>query len=345
MRLEQPAMRHIVLERHGGPEVLRVREVDEPSPGEGEVRVRIEAIGVNFAEVLSRKGLYGWAPPLPYTPGMEAVGIIDAVGRGVDARRIGKRVVVGAKHGTYAEAVAVAERQALPAIESFSIEENAAFPVNYLTAWIALMEMARLRPSDRVLVSAAAGGVGTAAVQIASRFGCSVVGMAGSDEKLPVIRELGAEAAVNYRRPDFPDRLRHTAGSRGFDVVLEVVGGDVYRAVWPVLAPLGRVVVAGFASLSLQRWNPLSWLRTWRDLPRADIRSLAPGSHGLLATHIGYLLDDPPLLARVWEEMQGFVEEHGIRPVVGTTLRFDEMAEAHRLMESRRSVGKIVVTV
>lgn len=341
----EPAMRQIVLERHGGPEVLRLRDAAQPSPGAGEVRVRIGAIGVNFAEVLSRKGLYGWAPPLPYTPGMEAVGTIDAVGVGVDARRIGERVVVGAKHGTYAEAVVVAERQALPALEAFSIEENAAFPVNYLTAWIALVEMGRLRPSDRVLVSAAAGGVGTAAVQIATRFGCRVVGMAGSDEKLPLIRELGAEAAVNYRRSDFSDRLREAAGPRGFDVVLEVVGGDVFRAVWPVLAPFGRVVVAGFASLSLQRWNPFSWLRTWRDLPRADIRSLAPGSHGLLATHIGYLLDDPPLLARVWGELHAFVAEHGIRPVVGTTLRFEQMAEAHRLMESRRSVGKIVVTL
>jgi NADPH:quinone reductase-like Zn-dependent oxidoreductase len=124
-----------------------------------------------------------------------------------------------------------------------------------------------------------------------------------------------------------------------------VVGGEVYRAVWPVLAPFGRVVVAGFASLALQKWNPLSWLRTWRDLPKADIRSLAPASAGLMATHIGYLLDDPPRLARVWGELMAFVETHGIRPIVGATFSFDQMPEAHRLMESRRSVGKIVVRV
>jgi NADPH:quinone reductase-like Zn-dependent oxidoreductase len=173
-------MKAIVLDRHGGPEVLRVRTVPDPVPGAGEVRVRVEAIGVNYAEVLSRKGLYGWAPAMPYTPGMEATGTIDA---------------------------------------------------------------------------------------------------------------LGAEAAVNYRRPDFEERLRVAAGPERFDVVLEVVGGEVCRAVWPVLAPFGRVVVAGFASLALQRWNPLSWLRTWRDLPKADIRSLAPASHGLMATHLGYLIN------------------------------------------------------
>ena len=127
--------------------------------------------------------------------------------------------------------------------------------------------------------------------------------------------------------------------------MLELVGGEVFRAVWPVLAPFGRVVVAGFASLDLKRWNPLSWLRTWRELPRADIRSLAPASHGLLATHIGYLLADPPRLARVWEALMAFVAAHNIRPVIGGTFAFEEMAEAHRLMESRRSVGKIVVRI
>jgi NADPH:quinone reductase-like Zn-dependent oxidoreductase len=336
-------MKAIVLERHGGAEVLRVREVPVPLPGTGQVRVRVEAIGVNYAEVLSRKGLYGWAPALPYTPGMEAAGTIDALGAGVEGRAVGERVIVGAQYGAYAEKVVVPERQALPAVPAFSTEENAAIAVNYLTAWVALMEMARLRPTDRVLVTAAAGGVGTAAVQIATRFGCATAGMVGSDAKLEAIRALGAESAVNYRRAGFQARLREAAGPGGFDVVLEVVGGEVFHAVWPVLAPFGRVVVAGFASLALQRWNPLSWLRTWRDLPKADIRSLAPASAGLMATHIGYLLDDPPRLARVWGELMAFVAAHGIRPVVGATFSFDEMAEAHRLMESRRSVGKIVV--
>jgi NADPH2:quinone reductase len=171
------------------------------------------------------------------------------------------------------------------------------------------------------------------------------VGLAGSDAKLDLIRGLGAGSAVNYRRSGFEAHLRGTAGADRFDVVLELVGGDVFRAVWPVLAPFGRVVVAGFASLALQRWNPLSWLRTWRDLPKADIRSLAPASHGLMATHIGYLLADPPRLARVWDELSGFIAAQRIRPVVGATFAFDNMADAHRLMESRGSVGKIVVRV
>jgi NADPH2:quinone reductase len=336
-------VRAFVLERHGGPEVLRLRTVPSPVPGPGEVRVRVEAIGVNYAEILSRKGLYGWAPSMPYTPGMEATGTVDLLGPGVDRLAIGERVIVGTQYGAYAEQMVVPERQALPAIAGFSSDENAAIAVNYLTAWVALMEMARLRATDRVLVTAAAGGVGTAAIQIATRFGCRTVGLAGSDAKLDTIRGLGAESAVNYRRGDFHECLRAAAGPDGFDVVLETVGGEVFHAVWPVLATFGRVVVAGFASLALQRWNPLSWLRTWRDLPKADIRSLAPSSHGLMGTHIGYLLDDPPRLARAWAALMAFVTAHGIRPLVGATFQFEGMADAHRLMESRQSVGKIVV--
>ena len=332
-----------MLYRHGAPEVLRVRGVPEPVPGAGEVRVRVEAIGLNYAEVLSRKGLYGWAPRMPYTLGMEATGTIDALGSGVETHVVGERVIVGAQHGAYAERIAVPAWQALPAISDFSPAENAAFAINYLTAWIALTEMARLRTADRVLVTAAAGGVGTAAVQLATRFGCATVGLAGSDAKLGAIRALGAESAVNYRGGDFEERLREAAAPRRFDVVVELVGGEVFRAVWPVVAPFGRVVVAGFASLALERWNPLSWLRTWRDLPKADVRSLATASHGLMATHIGYLLAHPPRLARIWKELTAFVADHGIRPVVGATFAVEEMAMAHRLMESRRNVGKIVV--
>jgi len=233
--------------------------------------------------------------------------------------------------------------QALPALPGFSIEENAGFGVNALTAWVALVELARLRPGDRVLVTAAAGGVGTAAVQIASRFGCTVLAMAGSDEKLAKARELGAAAGINYRRPDFQRALRAAIGAPGVDVVLELVGGDVHRAVWPVLAPFGRVVVAGFASLALQRWNPLSWWRTWRDAPRRSVLSLARGSHGLLATHLGYLLDDAPRLVRVWHDLTAFVTNHDIHPVIGTVLPFAEIAQAHRLLESRTTIGKVVI--
>jgi NADPH:quinone reductase-like Zn-dependent oxidoreductase len=336
-------MRAWLLSRSGGPDVLRLTEVPDPEPAPGQVRVRVEAIGINYAEVLSRKGLYGWAPKRPYVPGMEAVGTVAALGPGATRRSLGERVLCGMQHGAYAEAVVVDEARALPAPEGFSLEECAAYAVNFMTAWVALVELARVRATDRVAITAAAGGVGTAAVQIALAHGCRVLGMAGSEAKLERVRALGAQRTVCYRSPDFPARLAEATADGGLDVVLETVGGDVYRACLERLAPFGRLVVAGYAGLDYRLWNPLSWWRAWRGAPRVDVMEAAVASTGVMATHIGYLLPDEERLLRVWAALTDFTREHGLRPVVGRTFGFEELPEAHRFMESRESEGKLVV--
>ncbi len=313
----------------------------EPVPGPGEVRVRLGYSGINYAEVLSRKGLYVWAPKRPYILGMEGAGVIDGVGDGVDPARVGREVMVGTQYGCYAEKVVVPEERAIPAIESFTLEENAAFPVNYMTAWVALAELARVAEGEKVLVTAAAGGVGTAAVQLAARLGCEVYGLVGSREKLDLVRSLGARQALSYRDSDCFERLRAVSG--GVDVVLETVGGRVYRESQSLLNPFGRLVVAGFAGLDLKRWNPLSWWRTWRDLPRAKVGELAEASTGVMATHLGYLLNEPARLQAILERLRAFVADMGIKPVVGKVFPFEDVAEAHAFVESRRSVGKVLL--
>ena len=332
-------MRAVFLRRHGPPDVLRVTEAPDPTPGPGQIVVGVGAVGLNYAEVLSRKGLYGWAPPLPYVLGMEAAGSIEAVGEGVD-RAVGEPVIVGLQHGAYAERILVRDHQALPALPGFSVEENAAFGVNWLTAWVGLMEMGRLRPSDRVLVSPAGGGVGTAAVQIASRFGCEVVAMAGSDSKLERVAKLGASAGVNYREHGWEERLE---GLGTFDVALEMVGGEVFRAACAALAPFGRVVVAGYAGLDYRRWRPWTWWPAWRGMPRMSLTDMLMGSRGMLSTHLGYLLRDPERMRQVWSALVAFSMEHNLRPVVGHVLPFESIADAHKLLESRNSYGKVVL--
>ena len=338
-------MRAWMLNRTGGPDVLELTRVETPEPGPGEVAVRVDAIGINYAEVLSRKGLYGWAPDRPYVPGMEITGTVVEVGDGVPETRVGETVLCGMKHGGYAERVVVPAHRALRALAGFSLEENAAFGVNFMTAWVALVEMARLRPDDRVGITAAAGGVGTAAVQIAVAHGCHVVGMAGSDDKLRRVLDLGAHATANYRSEDFEERLEAATENGRLDVVLEVVGGDVYRTCLAHLDSFGRLVVAGYAELDYDWWNPWSWWKAWRGAPRLDIQEAAEASVGVLATHIGYLLPDEERLLAVWDALTRFTVAHGLRPVVGRTYAFEELPEAHRFMESRKSVGTLVVRV
>ena len=132
---------------------------------------------------------------------------------------------------------------------------------------------------------------------------------------------------------------------KGVDVILEVVGGDVYKKSLRLLNPLGRIVIAGFASMNLQKWNPLSWLRTWRDMPKATIMKMAEKSYGVMATHLGYLLPDEKQLQQTWNELCTFMEKNNIKPVVGHIFNFDEIAKTHELMESRKSQGKIVINV
>lgn len=335
-------MKAIVLRKFGGPEVLAASEVPDPKPGRGEVVVKVGFAGLNYAEILSRKGLYGWAPRLPYVLGMECSGVIEQVGEGVDSSRVGERVMAGAKYGAYAEKIAVPCENALPLVNGFSMEEGASFLVNYLTAWVSLFEMAKVNPGEKVLVTAAAGGVGTAAVQLASRAGCEVYGMAGSREKIELVKSLGAEEGFNYRNPDCFKELIAVSG--GVDVVLEVVGGKVFSRAVDVLNPFGRMVVAGFASLDLNKWNPLSWLKTWRDIPRVKVGKLAERSIAIMSSHLGYLLEhEPGRMGRIYKDMHSFVIEHEIKPVVGGVFPFSQAGAAHEYIESRKSSGKVLL--
>jgi len=167
----------------------------------------------------------------------------------------------------------------------------------------------------------------------------------GSDENIQFLEILGIDGAVNYQKQDFEKKINEFTKGHGVDIVLEVVGGEVYKKCLRLLRPLGRIVIAGFASMNMRRWNPFSWIRTWRDMLRANILKMAEGSQGVMATHLGYLLPDADRLQHIWGELCSFVMEHEIRPVVGHLFEFDEMAKAHEFMESRGSRGKIVVKV
>jgi len=336
-------MKAIQLKKSGKPEVLKLVELPDPIPGPGQVQVQIEYAGINYAEILSRKGLYGWAPQRPYTLGMEAAGTIAALGSGVDPGRVGEKVIVANQFGCYAEKIVVPEVQALKVIPGFTMAENAAYGVNFMTAWVALFELARLSADETVLITAAAGGVGSAAVKLASAWGSKVIGLAGNAQKIQLIEEMGAAKAFNYRDSNYFDQLRAYCG--GVDVILEMVGGQVYKNHLQLIKPFGRIVIAGFAGLDLKKWNPLSWWRTWRDLPRVNIMKMAEGSYGVMATHLGYLMPQPDKLMPIYDQMCRFVQEHRLRPLVGEIFPLEEAAKAHRFIESRHSTGKVLLKI
>ena len=336
-------MKAYVLSKVGKPDVLKISETPEPNPAGHEVKIKVQRIGINYAEVLSRRGQYSWAPKRPYIPGMEAYGEVVTIGKKVTKFKLGDKVITGGQYGAYAEYLVASEHLVFPAIDGFTEDENAAFLVNYITAWVALMKLGKMQSGENVLIQAAAGGVGTAAVQLAKATGCIVYGTASEQEKLDLLKNLGVDHPINYRTTDFYEYIKAETG--GVDVALEVVGGEVFKKSVALLNPFGRIVVAGYASIPLKKWNPLTYWPAWRDAPKVNVQNMALGSYGILATHIGYLTDNPQITNEVWSEMASFCQEHAIKPIVGHTFSFEELPEAHAFIESRKSVGKVVIRV
>jgi NADPH2:quinone reductase len=302
----------VVLRETGGPEVLAADEAPEPEAGDGQVVVDVRAAGVNFADVLIRRGQYPQAPELPWIPGSEVAG------ETADGRRV--LGLVRQAGGGYAARAAVDERWLFDLPPEASFEEGAAFPLAFLTAWLPLTRQAHVRPGTRVLVHAAAGGVGTAAVQVARVLGAEVVATAGSEEKLEVPRSLGAAQALTYDRLPEIDPV---------DVVFDPVGGQLFADSLRLLRPLGVAVAVGYAGGAWQPLDPA--LAVGRNF------SVAGFYLGRLMQLVPQVVEDAAHdLLRLWA--QGLV-----RPVVGATFPLAQAADAHRTIEERRSTGKVVL--
>ena len=321
-------MRAIRFHKTGAPDVLVLEEVPDPIPARGEVRVAVRAIGVNFADTHFRKGEYFVKPQLPDVPGMEAAGVIDAVGEGVIDRAVGDRVaILGAR--AYAERVVAPARATYRMPEGLSFEDAAALPVQGLTAVLALERSARFERGESVLVHAAAGGVGSLAVQIAKLRGAKVViGATGSESKLSVIRELGADAAVSG---DFVQSVK-AAAPGGVDVIFEMTGGsESYKRNLACLAPEGRMIVFGAASGDM----------------RGTIEPIGLMGKNLTITGFyltPYVAKAPEVCAAAFAELAADVASKKIRVLRDRALGLADAAEAHRLLESRKAIGKLVLT-
>jgi len=333
-------MKAIVLTKTGGPDVLTVTDVDQPQPTADEILVKVKYTGVNYADILSRKGLYSWAPKRPYIMGLEAAGEVVEMGSQVDEVQIGDRVVFGGQQGAYAEYLTVHRDYILPAPETYNWKETAAFGVTFFTAWVAMHEMARVRPEETILIHSAAGGVGTAAVQLARVHGMQVYGTSSTAEKRQRVEELGATA---YSYDDFSDTM-YTVNIRP-DCVLETVGGDIFKQSFRLLAPMGRVVLIGASGIKINKWNPLSWFRAWRALPSATMSQVLRRSRGFMGVHLGYLLADPLTLRPSWNKMIEVIEQHDLRPEIRDDQIFpmSQAGAAHELIDNRKNIGKVLL--
>lgn len=340
-------MRAVVLTGTGGPEKMVVQDRPDPAPGPGEVAVSVRAAGINFAELLARQGLYPDAPDTPCVLGYEFAGEVSALGEGVEGPELGARVFGPVLFGGQAETVVVPADQAMPIPDGFGFSQAAALPVNYCTAIAAMVEMGGLREGQRVLIHAAAGGVGTAATQIARDIGAEIFGTA-SAAKHDAIRAHGVDHAIDYRNVDFEKAVMDLTGGEGVDVIIDATGPTAFRKDYRLLRDGGRLVMFGVSELEGSRGffsphgigallkMPLATSPWWKSLAMIGENKVVGGLN---------LLDwwKREGLGRLSELMNRYVERGVIDPVISKEFGFDQAAEAHRYIEERRNVGKVLL--
>jgi NADPH2:quinone reductase len=320
-------MKAVVIDKIGGPEVLKIAEVPKPEVKPGTVLIKVRAAGINFADTLFRQGQYVMQPQLPDTPGLEAAGEIEAVGAGVTNLRPGQRVAaLGSK--MYAEYALAPATQVIPIPDSMSFEQAAAFPVQVLTAWHMLHTAHDTRSGQTVLVHSAAGGVGIVAVQIAKAAGAHVIGTVSNDTKAALAKEYGADDVINYATKDFADEANRLTGGRGVDLILDAVGVTTFDKGLKCLAPFGHLILYGRSGGAPE---PLNLFRLFDKSTKVS---------GFTLYTVAAV---PEAMRRGIEESFKLIAQGKVKLLVGKSFPLAQAAEAHKFIESRQSTGKLVL--
>ncbi len=321
-------MKAMLVERTGTPDVMQLRDVPRPAPRAGQVLLRVEAVGVNFADVLNVAGQYLTAPKLPHIPGMELAGTVEALGEGVSGVQVGQRVAALGGTGGLAEYAAVPAAGLVPVPDSFTPAQAAAFPVSYMTAYHALKTLGRGEAGEWVLVQAAAGALGTASVQLAVALGMKVIALASTEEKLQIARDLGADVTILQDDPERVQKVREAAGGQGVPLLLEAVGGARFEESLKMVAPLGRIVFIGNASREEVSLNPAALMK----------RNISVT--GLWLTS---LMTDPRISAAAAQGLTPLIASGKVVPQVGPTYALADSPRAFQDMLDRKTTGKVII--
>ena len=336
-------MRAIVTTANGDERVMKVEERPDPTPRAGEVLVRVKASGLNFADILARQGLYPDGPKKPCVMGYEVSGVVESVGEGVDANLVGKPVIASTRFGGQAELVVVSAGQIFAKPESLSFEQAAAIPANYLTAWALVVVMGGLKAEESILIHNAGGGVGLAVLEIAKHIGATTFGTASAG-KHSFLKQRGLDYAIDYRNQDWLPVLMDLTSGRGVELVIDPLGGSNWKKSFRALRATGRMGLFGLSEASASGLRgKLRALKALAKMPRYNPVGLMNRNKGVFGLNLGHMWDEREKVA-VWarEVFQG-VEEGWIQPHVDRSFTFDEIQEAHRHMEGRKNIGKIVL--
>lgn len=345
-------MRAMVVRRYGPPEVFESQEVPDPQPKPGEVLIRVKAVGVNFADLLQRMGIYPGTPKPPFVPGIEIAGVVEKVAEGGkreaeqgEPLRPGDAVAAFPHFNAYAGWVAVPASLAYRLPAGMSFEEGAAIPVNYMTAYHSMFVMGNLQPGDRILVHTAAGGVGIAAIQLAKARGLVTFGTAGPT-KQEYLRKIGVDHPIDYTKGDVVQAVRKFAPD-GIEMAMDPIGGKSFAQSQACLGPTGRLVVFGFSAAAGPdgKRSLLRGAKALLETPRFHPLKMMSENLAVIGVNLGRLQARGALLRKELDELFRMYEAGKIKPVIGKSFPLADAAAAHRFIQERKNIGKVVLTV
>ncbi len=340
-------MKAAFVTRYGGPEVLEISDAPIPEPGPDEVLVRVRCIGLNFADIVGRFGAYPGTPKPPYIPGLEFSGDVVQIGPRVMKFSGRERIMGYSKLGSHAEYVLVNQYYATVIPEKMTYEEGASFLVSMLSAYHGLVRLANLRTGERLLVHAAAGGVGLASLQIGRHLNAEVFATAGTDAKTEIARSFGAHHVINYTSSAFDTEIQRITDGGGVDVVMDSVGGEVFKKSWPLLAPMGRYLMLGVSSMTTADGSLTRSMiaDAYEQMKPIFPPSLIHINKAIFGFNLGLITGKERYFEQAATELLTWYKLGVIRPLVGKVFPFDQIVEAHRYLQNRQSVGKVVVAV
>ena len=342
-------MRAVVIPRNGPPDVLEVQERPDPQVAPGEIRIAVRAAGINFADLLARTGMYPDAPKPPSVVGYEVAGEVESLGEGVESFAVGDRVMAGTRFGGYAELVSVAEGGVMALPESLSFEQGAAIPVNYGTAYAGVVIMGGLREGDRLLIQAAAGGVGIAATQIAKARGAEIFGTASASKHEAILAQ-GVDHAIDYRNADFEAEVLRLTDGEGIDLAFDAIGPSSFRKDYRLLRAGGRLVCFGMSEAQSGDGRNIPGMikglasMTTATMPWWKSMAIMNENKGVFGLNMLAWWDREGTLARLIEPLEADIRSGALEPVVAESFPFERAGDAHTFIHERRNIGKVVLT-
>ena len=336
-------MKRIEYIKYGAPEVLQVKDFELNEPQDNEVQIKTAFAGINFAEIMTRMGLYPGAPKPPSPIGGEASGIIEKAGKNVDNFKVGDKVMAFAPFNSYSSHINVNENMLIPLPDSFTLEQGAAFPVVYITAYMMMFDLGNLKKNEILFIQGAGGGVGTAAIQLAKSIGAKIIGTSSS-WKHDRLKSMGVDYCIDYNKDNVREKIMQYTDGYGVDLIIDPVGAKEWSESYKTLAPMGKLIVYGNQNLVRKNTRSIvALIKEMINMPKIKPYEMIGKNKAIMGYHLGRLKGAEHKIKRAIEGISLMIQAGKVDPVVGKIFPFDQAADAHSYIQERKNFGKVLL--